>query len=165
MTPASHLVSGLGLCLPITAALLRSLAVGIGSASLADLGLLLVDHDGARLLGAALGKRELVPRDRAGLFDDLEKQAELWHQVNVGIARQRLREGVATFSASVHPFTFDILLGWECDEQDSGGSLCLTVMSACCGWNRAMGRCVSREKARREVTDRKSSVYERENFT
>lgn len=47
-------------------------------ARLLDLLLLLVDHDLARLHGAALGEVELRPRDRTSPGDDLKEETDLY---------------------------------------------------------------------------------------
>lgn len=52
--------------------------IACGLTRLLDLLLLLVDHDLARLHGAALGEVELRPRDRASSGDDLEEETDLY---------------------------------------------------------------------------------------
>ena len=59
----------------------RSQVGGVLARSLAcllDLLLLLVDHDLARLHGAAFGEVELRPRDRTSFGDDLEEETDLY---------------------------------------------------------------------------------------
>lgn len=78
---ASHLRGGLrlrGRCgFSILAVPLAIFTSVLCLASLAHFGLLLVDHHYAGFLRAPFGQLQVIPWDRAGLFDDLEEKAEL----------------------------------------------------------------------------------------
>lgn len=98
-------------------------------ARLLDLLLLLVDHDLARLHGAALGEVELRPRNRTSPGDDLEEETDLYG-VSWSSAVSVLLMISRTFSASVQPLAaaFSAMVD---DVDVDVTDLCMRWMSSC----------------------------------